>query len=225
MTVEELEAKVKALENEVQRLKDVEEIKYLQRAYGFYLENWMGEDLADLFVDSPDAVLKIAAGQFVGTENIRIFFRHGRKDVPIHKTEDPEFKHQVMQLNGVVDVASDGKTAQGRWYGFGANAFPHASGVSPNWMGGTYEVDYVKDDGKWKLKKVHWCMSFNATYGGSWVSEERRKDNLTNRPYNPNSPLGKVSLPPAEDALYPSGYVCPFHFANPVSGRKTIPEE
>ena len=99
MTVEEIEAKIKALENEVQRLKDIEEIKYLQRAYGFYLENWMGEDLADLFVDSPDSLLQIAAGQFVGTENIRIFFRHGRKDVPNYKTENPEFKHQVMQLN------------------------------------------------------------------------------------------------------------------------------
>lgn len=221
MTVEELEAKVKALENEVQRLKDIEEIKYLQRAYGFYLENWMGEDLADLFVDSPDAVLKIAAGQFVGTENIRTFFRHGQKDVEHHKSENPEFRHQVMQLNGVVDVAPDGKTAQGRWYGFGANAFPHEGGVSPNWMGGTYEVDYVKDNGKWKLKVVHWCMAFNATYSGSWVPESRRKDKLTNRPYNPESPLGKVSLPPAENALYPSGYICPFHFKNPVSGRQT----
>ena len=221
MTTDELLAKVEVLEKEVLRLKDIEEIKYLQRAYGFYLENWMGEDLADLFVDSPDAVLRIAAGQFVGSENIRIFFRHGFKDTPIPKADNPEFKHQVMQLQGVVDVAPDGKTAQGRWYGFGANAFPHEGGVSPNWMGGTYEVDYVKDDGTWKLKKVHWCMSFNATYGGSWVSEERRKDNLTNRPYNPDSPLGKVSLPPAENALYPSGYICPFHFKNPVSGRET----
>jgi hypothetical protein len=222
MAQEDLEARIKTLENELQRLKDIEEIKYLQRAYGFYLENWMGEDLADLFVDSPDAVLKIAAGQFVGTENIRIFFRHGKKDVPLHREKNPEFRHQVMQLNGVVDVAPDGKTAQGRWYGFGANAFPHEGGVSPNWMGGTYEVNYVKDDGKWKLKEVHWCMAFNATYGGSWVPEERRKDNLTNRPYDPDSELGKVSLPPAENALYPSGYVCPFHFVNPVSGRKTV---
>jgi hypothetical protein len=221
MTTEELLAKVEALEKEVQRLKDIEEIKYLQRAYGFYLENWMGEDLADLFVDSPDAVLKIAAGQFVGSENIRIFFRHGMKDVPHHKSDNPEFKHQVMQLQGVVDVAPDGKTARGRWYGFGANAFPHKDGVSPNWMGGTYLVEYVKDNGIWKLKEVHWCMAFNATYGGSWVKPDRRKDNLTDRPHHPDSPLGKISLPPAEDALYPSGYIPPFHFKNPVSGRAT----
>ena len=45
---QELEDRIKALEKEVQRLKDIEEIKYLQRAYGSYLENWMGEYLADL---------------------------------------------------------------------------------------------------------------------------------------------------------------------------------
>jgi len=49
MTVEELEAKVKAMENELQRLKDIDEIKCLQRAYGYYLEHWMAEDVIDLF--------------------------------------------------------------------------------------------------------------------------------------------------------------------------------
>jgi hypothetical protein len=221
MTVKELEAKIKALENEVQRLKDIDEIKYLQRAYGFYLENWMAEDLIDLFVDSPDAVLQVAAGQFIGKDNIRTFFRHGKKDVKINKADNPEFRHQVMQLCGVVDVAPDGKTAQGRWYGFGANAFPHENGVSPNWMGGTYEVDYVKDNGIWKLKVVHWCMYYNAPYGDSWVPASRRKDKRTDTPYNPKSELGKIGLPPAENALYPSGYICPLHFKNPVSGRVT----
>lgn len=220
MTHEELEAKVAALEKELQRLKDIEEIKYLQRAYGFYLERWMGEDLADLFVDSPDAVLKIAAGQFVGPENIRTLFRHGQK-TPLNYMENPEFRHQVMQLNGVVDVAPDGLTAQGRWYGFGANAFPHETGVSPNWMGGTYEVDYVKDNGVWKLKVVHWAMAFNCPYGESWVRPERRVDNRTDRPYDPSSDEGKAALPPAEVALYPSGYLPPFHFKNPVTGRAT----
>ncbi len=221
MTVKDLEAKIKTLEKEVQRLKDIEEIKYLQRAYGFYLENWMAEDLIDLFVDSDDAYLFIAAGQFFGKENIRIFFHHGARNVVMPKADNPEFKHQVMQLNGVVDVNPDGKTAWGRWYGFGANAFPHKDGVSPNWMGGTYEVEYVKDKGTWKLKGVHWCMAFNAPYGDSWVPPNRRKDNRTDRPYFPDSPLGKISKPPAENALYPSGYICPFHFKNPVTGRAT----
>ena len=83
------------------------------------------------------------------SENIRIFFRHGFKDTPIPKADNPEFKHQVMQLQGVVDVAPDGKTVQGRWYGFGANAFPAEGGkVNPGWMNGVYEVEYLKQDTK-----------------------------------------------------------------------------
>ena len=54
MTVEELEGKVKVLEEKVRTLEDIEEIKKLQRAYGFYLEHWMAEDIIvnDLDLDS-----------------------------------------------------------------------------------------------------------------------------------------------------------------------------
>ena len=46
------------------------------------------------------------------------------------KSENPEYLHQVMQLSGIVDVAPDGKTAMGRWYGFGANALPAGDGTT-----------------------------------------------------------------------------------------------
>ena len=36
MTVKELEAKISQLENQVRELKDIDEIKNLQRAYGYY---------------------------------------------------------------------------------------------------------------------------------------------------------------------------------------------
>jgi hypothetical protein len=49
MTVEELEAEAKALRTKIRTLDDIEEIKKLQRAYGFYLEHWMAEDLIDLY--------------------------------------------------------------------------------------------------------------------------------------------------------------------------------
>ena len=86
MSESELLAKIQVLEKEVQRLKDIDEIKYLQRAYGFYLENWMAEDLIDLFIDSDDCYLFIAAGQFFGKENIRIFFHQAVKMISIYCT-------------------------------------------------------------------------------------------------------------------------------------------
>ncbi len=156
MTLKELEVKVKALENKVGTLEDIEAIKKLQRAYGFYLEYWMAEDLIDLFANGPDTDLLAAAGHYKGNESIRDFFHHGRKGVEMKYSENGEFLHQVMQLSGVVDIDPDGQTAKGKWYRFGANAFPQpGGGINPGWMNGVYENEYVKQDGKWKIKKIH----------------------------------------------------------------------
>lgn len=83
MTVEELEPKVKTMEEKVRILEDTEEIKKLQRTYGFYLEHWMTEDIIDLFADGPETWLLVAAGHHIGKESIRGFFNHGRKDIEI----------------------------------------------------------------------------------------------------------------------------------------------
>jgi hypothetical protein len=222
MNIEELAAEVKALRAKLQTLEDIEEIKKLQRAYGFYLEHWMAEDLVDLFADGEDTALWVAAGKYQGKEAVSRFFRHGNeKELRISKAE---FLHQVMQLSGIVHVNTDGKTASGRWYGFGANAFPMEGGkINPGWMDGVYEVNYVKEDGKWKLKKVHWCSTFRAPWTEGFVDPARKDNSKKDRPYQENPNLRPTGSP--EDTLYPSGFICPFHFANPVSGRKTVPEE
>ena len=85
---------------------------------------------------------------------------------------------------------------------------------------GVYEVDYIKEGGKWKLHKVHWCMTFHAPWGESFVPAERRFDRRIDRPYQRNPELKPVGAP--EETLWPSGFICPFHFDNPVSGRKGL---
>ncbi|MGD9142718.1 MAG: nuclear transport factor 2 family protein [Dehalococcoidia bacterium] len=222
MNIEEMEAKIRALEAKIQELQDIEDIKKLQRAYGFYLEHWMAEDLIDLFADGEDSELWIAAGKFRGKEAISRLFRHGNEDK--FRISRSEFLHQVMQLSGVVHVNPGGKSARGRWYGFGANAFPIEGGkVSPGWMDGVYEVEYIKEERKWKLKKVHWCMTFRAPWTESFVDPAKKDSSKQDRPYQENPDLRPTDAP--EDTLYPSGYICPFHFENPVSGRKTIPAD
>ena len=56
MKPEELEAKVKTLsetvtklEARLTRMEDIEAIKKLQRAYGYYLEHWQEEELIGLW--------------------------------------------------------------------------------------------------------------------------------------------------------------------------------
>jgi hypothetical protein len=84
-------------------------------------------------------------------------------------------------------------------------------------MNGVYENEYIKEDGKWKFKKVRWCMTFNAPYTESWVEPSKRVVRKPEGPYQ--SSTGFSPDGPPEDTRYPSGFICPFHYKNPVSGK------
>ena len=216
MSVEELEARVKELEEQVKvlkPLKDIEEIQRLQRAYGYYLERMMADELTDLFSDSPDATLSILVGIYLGKEGISRFF-HGASE----QFHGPELLHQVMQLSGIVDVAPDGKTAAGRWYGFGQAALPVGKGVKQNIMGGVYAVEYIKENSVWKILKLTWNPIYTYDPIKGWVAPERIAaaadiDGIGTPP--------EIDKPREFETLYPSGYITPFHFKHPVTGKET----
>ena len=114
-----LEMKVSALQNEVINLKqqlkvlqDIEDIKRLQCAYGYYLERWMSEEIIDCFSNSPEVSGTFVEGTYKGPEGIRTYFGKSRE-------QPPEFLHQVMQVSPVITVDPYGLRAKGRWYGYG----------------------------------------------------------------------------------------------------------
>ena len=215
MDVEKMEARIQYLEDKLREVEDIEAIKKLQRAYGYYLEHWCVEDILSLFSTSPEVVVKVHAGEFRGPESVRRFFLHGRDVDPSSVKHPPTFLHQVMQLSPIIDVAPDGNRAWGRWYGFGANAFEVQGGIAPGWMDGVYENEYIKEDGVWKFLKFYWYMFFHAPYTLSWVDPAKRVDLQMQPDFSTLSPDG-----PSDDTFYPSGFQAPFHYPNPVTGKK-----
>lgn len=58
------------LENEADRIRDVRDLKRLQRAYGYYIDQGMWNQAADLF--EPQGTIEIALdGIYVGQKRIR----------------------------------------------------------------------------------------------------------------------------------------------------------
>jgi len=76
--------------------------------------------------------------------------------------------HNHMQLQGVVNVDPDGETAKGRWRAFAQIAGPLPNGVRTVRSEGVYEDEYVKEDGRWKFKKMHWYITFTTAYEDGW---------------------------------------------------------
>ena len=56
------------------------------------------------------------------------------------------------QETPVIEVAGDGKTAKGIWYSIGQGVRPKGlDGKSTEWMWEKYAVDFIKEDGQWKI--------------------------------------------------------------------------
>lgn len=217
MNYSELEIRIKELEKQVAKFNDIEDIQRLQKSYGYYLQHWMYQELSDLFADSPDTELNILSGVFLGKESVTKYFTSLKS-----QNEDPEFLHQLMQLSGIVDVMADGKTAKGRWFAYGAMSIPLSEGVKPLTCDGIYISEYIKEDGVWKILKLIWNPIFLSVPFEGWVKKDRLK--TTGSTLNTDSTF-KPDKPRDFDPRYPSGYIVPFHFKHPVTGKETNVEK
>ncbi|MBN1161179.1 MAG: nuclear transport factor 2 family protein [Dehalococcoidales bacterium] len=215
MTAKEMEARVKALEKKVGLLEDVNEVKRLQRVYSYYVMHMMRDEIADCFADDPDVTLHWLEGTWRGKEGVNRYFGVGtaRPEPP------PGFLHQVMPIAGVVDVDPDGKHAKGRWYSFGGVAVPNqqTGKTMPSIVGGLYEIEYIKQNGVWKMWKVDWIIPLSIKISpDSWTAVEQLGKMISNF----KGPEPDIK-PIVNDPRFVSGYIFPFHYKHPVTGKPT----
>jgi hypothetical protein len=213
MAVKDTEARLKALEKKVSLLEDVNEVKRLQRVYSYYVMHMMRDEIYDLFADRDDVTLHWLEGTWKGKEGVKRYFGVGsdRPEPP------PGFIHQVMPIAGVVDVAPDGKTAKGRWYSFGGVAVPDpkTDKTNPSIVGGLYEIEYIKENGSWKMWKIDWIIPLSIKIPPeSWTPVEE----LGKRLASFNAPGADEPFVQG-DPRFMSGYIFPFHYNHPVTGK------
>jgi hypothetical protein len=232
MTIAEMEARIKTLEKKLKTqekrmttLEDIEAIKRLQKAYNYYVEHMLGDAIIDCFSDSKDVVLDWLEGKWLGKEGVKKYFgRAARGDNP------PGFSHQLMPTGGLITVSKDGKTAKGRWYAFGGIFSSDKGKVSGGSLtSGIYEMGYIKEKGTWKILSIKWVIPYSARIaewsmpediGGRFVKGKagapRREGDRPLPPMPaPDIPVDKADL------RYVSGYIFPFHFKHPVTGKET----
>jgi len=207
-----LENEISRLESEAARLQDVSDLERLQRAYGYYLDAAQWDQMADLFAD--DGSIEIGLdGVYKGKARVRQYLHtlgHGRVGLA------PGELNAHMMLQPVIDVASDGRTAKGRWR---ALIMAGEYGKSALWGEGPYENDYVKQNGVWKIAKLHWYQTFMVPYRGGWA---RNKD--VNGGIYVSKELPPDAPPTERYATWPGVYIPPYHYrkapaASVTSGR------
>lgn len=216
MTLEELEARLKVLEDKNRRLEDVEEIKKLQRIYGYYVERGQLDECAELFSDSPEVSFGPSYNVTVGKDNVRKEFSSERPYGVFQGPKPDDYLHITMPVSGVVDLDADGKTAKARWYAlmYLCNATPSggaAIGV------GMYENEYVKEDGKWRILHLQFDDIFLSPYEEGWAKSPKIWGKLEEMADSVGLQPGDVPAPPSSRS--PFGEQMPFHYKHPITGK------
>lgn len=226
-----LEREVALLKSHVGRLQDLDDIRKLQHAYGYYLDKCLYEEVVDLFAE--DSEVHFMGGIWKGKSGARrlyvgVFqtnFTDG-KNGPL-----PGFLLDHLQLQDIVDISDDRSSARARFRTF-MQAGVHVDSDAPMarsareegthprqwWEGGIYENRYVREDGIWKLKLLNYNPIWHADFDKGWAytKPEYIPAYSETWPANPNGP---DELDPNFLGLWPKTETVPFHYPHPVTGK------
>lgn len=213
---------IASLQRSATLLNDINDVKRLQRIYGYYLDRSDWDNVVDLLTD--DATAEYGnSGVYVGKASIkRLLYAigYGRASLP------KGLLREHMQFQPVVHVSEDGLTAKGRWRVF---ALLGQHGEYARWQAGPYENEYRKERGVWKISKIRWYETFTVPFEGGWKTQLTRAnlgDRTMPNPDRPSTSDGKswpqVSLPPYHYTRRQIGKPCCLPVADsvPVAAAK-----
>lgn len=201
-----LEAGLDRLDARLSALRDISDIEKLQRSYGYYMDQRQWHDVRELFAQ--DAVFELGSrGRFIGRQRI---FEFLRTSIGAAGPVQGEL-HEQLQLQGIVTLQPDGRSASGRWSSFVVS--------SKGWGDLVQENRYIKEDGVWKIASLHAMYNMQAAHDTGWLSDAVPDA-------RPESLLPAPDLPPSQPYLsFPSYQMLSFHYPNPVTGRTAAPPD
>lgn len=134
------------------------------------------------------------------------------------------------QMQGIVDINSDGDRAYGRFrtiMSAGSHKSvidSHPRGLTQWWEGGVYENEYIKEDGVWKIFKLRYFPFWHGDFHKGWANKEIGEFvpfESSTYPEDPTGPNERVE----QLMLWPDTRVVPFHYPHPVTGKQVASDD
>jgi hypothetical protein len=145
--IAKLERQVELLTNRIGIMEDILAIRNLQHKYGYYMDKGFYEAVLALL--SEDCEVHFLGGIFKGKAGAKRLFIDRFRDRFIQGTDGPKpgVLMEHLQLQDVVDVAPDRKTAKARFRYFMQGGTHYTTGNAGQWWeGGLYENVYEKEE-------------------------------------------------------------------------------
>ncbi len=158
--------RIEELANRVKYLEDVAAIQKVQSRYAHYLftqdfdkivEECFPKNINDVTVEFSDS------GVFRGLDSVKALYKAFEATKQI-----PGFFILHMTVNPYIEVSKDGKSARSHWLSPGATGSPGGA----RWVWGPYYVDYVKEDGEWRIQHSNLAALFRNPYETSWTKTD-----------------------------------------------------
>ncbi len=204
--VERQAAELEAVRHAVRLLEDKNEIERLQYAYGYFLDNRMFREVADLFADEGAWIEIGNRGRYFGKDRIHTFLLEVLGGGRWGLARNEVINHVQQQLLITVDDDRVHAHARAR-----AEVQGNSPPDTPNFLfaDGIYENDYVREDGRWKIQGIKVVMTFYATL-------ERDRVWFGSAPPSDDCPPDAPGAPEAEGL---GRAFNDFRWPHPITGR------
>ncbi|OFW56439.1 MAG: hypothetical protein A2133_11435 [Actinobacteria bacterium RBG_16_64_13] len=212
VTLEQLATEVENLKERVAELacaKDELEIWKLQSLYSHLYYIGRRSQIPDLFAQkTPGVSLEIEdSGVYEGIDSITRFWntvfsdkKIGAGHLAIH-----------MTVNPLIEIDRGRTKARGLWHSHGYCSLLEGGALKQFLCLGKYDMEYVKEDGQWKILKFAYRQAFMCPYEKGWVDEPvaasiaGSPDNIPDKPttyYMPYSRYRKNVMEPPPPEPY-----------------------
>lgn len=181
--IEVMEERLSFLEKENKRLgkvRDVYEIQNVMSLHEYYHSSFRhDEEINTIWAKAPDVSFEEALfnARFVGLDSIRKYYRDWMLSM---FNNLPKLKDDLEPGSGVtymhtlttpvIEIAEDGETGKGVWFSPGHLTAPSKDDKpQAHWHWDKYGIDFLKENGKWKIWHFFVGRVFSSPYEKSWV--------------------------------------------------------